>query len=264
VEANGSDPVDAASLEKVGHVVVLMLENRSFDHMLGYLGLGGRRPEIDGLRPGLANEYQGRTYPVHHLAATALGMDPEHSADAVDTQVAGGSMSGFVASAAATLAAGGSGDGDPGSVMGYHDAADVPVYDHLAEEFAVCDRWFASVPGPTLPNRLYALCGVAAGSRDERPPHVPPLYHQPSFARHLDAHHISWRWYSFDPGTLRLADARYLLGHHQRFGYFSKTGLPWKTIFDISCNPKIPSFLEDAAAWFEHLLVAGLPSAEID
>ena len=74
------------------------------------------------------------------------------------------------------------------------------------------------------------------------------LYHQPSFARHLDAHHIPWRWYSFDPGTLRLADAHYLTGHHQRFGYFSKTGLPWKTILDISCNPKIPSFLEDAAA----------------
>jgi phospholipase C len=38
------------------------------------------------------------------------------------------------------------------------------------------------------------------------------------------------------------------MGHHQRFGYFSKTGLPWKTMFDISCNPKIPSFLEDATA----------------
>jgi phospholipase C len=38
------------------------------------------------------------------------------------------------------------------------------------------------------------------------------------------------------------------LGHHQRFGYFSKTGLPWKTVFDVTCNPRIPSFLEDAAA----------------
>jgi len=50
---------DAANLEKVDHVVVVMLENRSFDHMLGYLSLTGRRPEIDGLRPGLANEHQG-------------------------------------------------------------------------------------------------------------------------------------------------------------------------------------------------------------
>jgi phospholipase C len=248
VELHESDPAGAANLEKVDHVVVVMLENRSFDHMLGYLSLGGRRPEIDGLRPGLANQYRGRAYPVHHLAATALGVDPDHSAAAIDRQVADGDMSGFVASAAATLAARGIEDGDPGCVMGYYDGADVPVYDHLAEEFAVCDRWFASVSGSTLPNRLYALCGTAAGSRDDRPGHVPPLYHQPSFARHLDAHGISWRWYSFDPGTLRLADAHYLLGHHQRFGYFSKMGLPWKAILDISCNPKIGSFLEDAAA----------------
>ena len=243
-----SDRAQAGNLEKVDHVVVVMLENRSFDHTLGYLSLSGRRPEIDGLRPGLANQYQGRTYPVHHLGATALGMDPDHSAGAIDRQIADGEMSGFVASAAATLAERGAGDGDPGCVMGYYDGGDVPVYDHLAEEFAVCDRWFASVPGSTLPNRLYALCGVAAGSRDDRPLHVPPLYHQPSFARHLDAHRVSWRWYSFDPGTLRLADAHYLLGHHHRFGYFSKTGLPWKAAFDISCNPKIASFLEDAAS----------------
>lgn len=132
--------------------------------------------------------------------------------------------------------------------MGYYDGTDVPVCDHLAEQFAACDRWFSSVPGATLPNRLYALCGAAAGSRDDRPSYVPPLYHQPSFVRHLDAHRISWRWYSFDPGTLRLADVHYRLGHHQRFGYFSKTGLPWKAVFDISCNPKIASFLEDAEA----------------
>ena len=86
MEVNESDPAGAANLEKVDHVVVVMLENRSFDHMLGYLSLSGGRAEIDGLRPGLANDYQGRTYPVHHLDATALGMDPDHSAGAIDTQ----------------------------------------------------------------------------------------------------------------------------------------------------------------------------------
>jgi phospholipase C len=243
-----SERVHAANIEKVDHVVVVLLENRSFDHVLGYLSLTGRRPDIDGLRSGFTNEHQGRTYPVHHLDTTALDVDPDHSADAVDEQVAGGSMGGFVANTAATLAGRGVEHGDPACVMGYYDGADVPVYDHLAEEFAVCDRWFSSMPGATLPNRLYALCGVAAGSRDDRLPAVPPLYHQPSFVRHLDAHRISWRWYSFDPGTLRLADARYLLGHHDRFGYFSKTGLPWKTIFDPTINPQIASFLDDAAS----------------
>ncbi len=244
----GSEPAGTANLAKVDHIVVVMLENRSFDHMLGYLSLTGRRPEIDGLRPGLANQYQERAYPVHHLPSTALDLDPDHSAGAIDQQIAGGTMSGFVASAAATLAARGVEGGDPGCVMGYYDGVNLPVYDHLAQEFAVCDRWFSSVAGATLPNRLYALTGAAAGSRDDRPPYVPPLYHQPSFVRHLDAHHVSWRWYSFDPGTLRLADVQYRLGHHQRFGYFSKTGLPWQTRLDITVNPKIPSFLEDAAA----------------
>jgi phospholipase C len=236
------------SLDNIDHVVVLMLENRSFDHMLGYLSLTGRRPEIDGLQPAFSNEYQGRTFSPHHLETTALDIDPDHSAGATDQQIAGGSMGGFVESAAAVIARRGITDADPASVIGYYDGADLPVYDHLADEFTVCDRWFSSVPGATLPNRLYALTGGAAGSRDDRPSHVPPLYHQSAIVRHLDAHDVSWRWYSFDPGTLRLSDLRYRLGHHHRFGYVSKTGLPWKTVLDITCNQKLPSFLEDAAS----------------
>jgi phospholipase C len=157
-------------------------------------------------------------------------------------------MGGFAASLTATFAARDVQDGDPAAALGYYDGGDLPVYDHLAEEFAVCDRWCSSVPGATWPNRLYSLCGSAAGSRDDLPPHVPPFYYQPSLARHLDAHHVPWRWYSFDPATLRMADAHYLLGHHDRFAYFSKTGLPWGTRLDVSVNAKIGSFLEDAAA----------------
>jgi phospholipase C len=233
-------------LDKIDHVVVLMLENRSFDHMLGYLSLTGGRAEIDGLQPGMSNEYRGTTYPVHRVETTALDIDPDHSAGATDEQIGGGTMGGFVTSAAGVLASRGI-EGDPSVVMGYNEASDVPVFDHLASEFAVCDRWFSSVPGATLPNRLYALTGGAAGSRDDRPTHIPPLYHRSSFVRHLDAHDVSWRWYSFDPGTLRLADLHYRLGHHDRFGYVSTTGLPWRTLFDITCNPKLASFLEDAA-----------------
>jgi phospholipase C len=95
--------VHAANLEKIDHVVVVMLENRSFDHMLGHLCHSGRHPDIDGLRPGLSNEYQGRSYPVHHLEVTALGIDPDHSVVAIDRQIAGGAMSGFVASATSII-----------------------------------------------------------------------------------------------------------------------------------------------------------------
>ena len=105
-------------------------------------------------------------------------------------------MDGFVASFAETLRDRGVAGHDPGAVMGYYGATEVPVFDHLAKHFVVCDRWFSSVPGATWPNRLYALCGRAAGSRDDRPHNEPPMYNQPSFVRHLDAHKVSWRWYS--------------------------------------------------------------------
>ncbi len=234
------------NLEKIDHIVVLMLENRSFDHMLGYLSLEGGRGDVDGLRRKFANEYGGRSYPVHHLSSTAIADDPDHSASSVDLQIGGGAMNGFVTSFAETLARRSVRDGDLGQVMGYYNADDVPVYDHLAREFAVCDRWFSSVPGATWPNRLYAICGRAAGSRDDLPHNSPPLYDQPSFVRHLDVHGISWRWYSFEAGTLRFADARYALGHHDRFAFFSKTNLNWKTLLE-RVDAHAASFLEDAA-----------------
>ena len=93
----------AANLEKIDHIVVLMLENRSFDHMLGYLSLEGERDDIDGLRAEFANDHGGRSYPVRHLETTAIPDDPDHSASSVDLQVGGGDMDGFVASFADTL-----------------------------------------------------------------------------------------------------------------------------------------------------------------
>jgi phospholipase C len=242
-----SEGSGSANLEKVDHIVVLLLENRSFDHMLGYLSLEGRRGDIDGLRAQFSNEYNGRAYPVHHLDTTAITDDPDHCADAVDLQVGDGAMDGFVASYAKTLSDRGVRDADVGRVMGYNNAADLPVYDHIASEFAVCDRWFSSVPGATWPNRLYAICGRAAGSRDDIPLNLPPLYDRPSFVRHLDAQGVSWRWYSFEPGSLRLADGHYRLGHHDRFAFVSHTVLSWKTRLERSIDPKAPSFIEDTA-----------------
>jgi phospholipase C len=242
-----AEDIGIANLQKIDHIVVLMLENRSFDHMLGYLSLEGGRDDIDGLRDEFANDHDGRGYPVRHLETTAIPDDPDHSGSSVDLQVGGGAMNGFVANYAETLSGRGIQDTDPGRVMGYYNAADVPVYDHLARHFAICDRWFSSVPGATWPNRLYAISGGAAGSRDDLPHNLPPLYNQPSFARHLDAHDVSWRWYSFEVGTLRLADAHYALGHHDSFAFFSTQNLNWKASLEIRIDPHATSFLEDAA-----------------
>lgn len=151
----------AQNLQKIEHIVVLMMENRSFDHMLGYLTLEGRRSDVDGLTKAMSNTHNGKTYPIGHLKQTMFkrNQDPCHSAKCVTQQLS--NNGGFVSNYATRFP----GDPDPGIVMGYYNTADLPVYDHLAREFCVCDRWFCSVPGPTWPNRLYAVTGQSDGSK---------------------------------------------------------------------------------------------------
>src|ERR1017187_7379343 len=211
-----TDPA-AARLEQIEHIVVVMLENRSFDHMLGYLSLppaeGGKgRSNIDGLTgPAVnINTYNGTSYPIHHLAKTAFGGEAA----------------------------------DPGLVMGYYDADDLPVYDHLAGEYCVVDRWFSSVPGATWPNRLYSVAGRAEGSRDDK---SPPIYALPSFARYLDQHQVDWRWYSFDPATLRAVDPEYRLSNHERFAFLDSRDLSTLERAVGELTEEGPSFLDEVA-----------------
>jgi phospholipase C len=244
-----SEDLATANLAKVDHIVVLMLENRSFDHMLGYLSLEAGRADIDGLDAGMSNSAAGTEYSVRHLAETHVPdpkWDPDHSSKATDLQISDGKMSGFAESYLKTLTRRRVPDPDPGLVMGYYNAADLPVYDHLATEFCVCDRWHSSVPGATWPNRLYALAGRADGSRDDK---KPPIYGTHSFVRHLDAADVGWRWYSYAFGTLRCIDHEYLLTHRHRFAYVERTKLPLEVALEeeFMLDRHSASFLEDAA-----------------
>lgn len=241
---------DAENLGKIDHVVVVMLENRSFDQMLGYLSLDGGRADVDGLAVGITNPYGGRSYPPVHLgpgAFTGTAVGPEHTGSAVSRQVNGGKMDGFVSDYAATLTAHGLAGADPGPIMGYYDAADLPVYDHLAAEFAICDRWHSSVPGATWPNRMYAVAGSADGSRDNSTGWL-PIYNKHSFIRHLDAAGVSWRWYAYSPATLRLIDPEYLVGHYDHFAFVDKVKLNWEATLEeaLVIDECSSSFLEDA------------------
>jgi phospholipase C len=252
-----ADPA-AARLEQVEHVVVVMLENRSFDHMLGYLSLpsaqGGKgRVDIDGLRGAAENfnTFAGGSYPIHHLARTAFSgeaEDPDHSGRSVDEQLSDGGngfVSNFARISRARAAELGVAAPEAGLVMGYYDAEDLPVYDHLAAEYCVVDRWFSSVPGATWPNRLYSVAGCAAGSRDDR---SPPIYELASFARYLDAREVDWRWYSFDPATLRAIDPAYRLGDHHRFAFLDSRKLSTRERAVGELTEEGPSFLDDVAA----------------
>jgi phospholipase C len=212
----GLDPT-VDNLSRIDHIVVLMLENRSFDHMLGYLKLEAGLP-VDGLDASMSNSHAGKTYRVHHLKSTKLtkDQDPGHGGADVKEQLANGN-GGFVSNYAKHNPK----DPNRGTVMGYHNGTDLPVYDHLAREYAVCDRWFCSVPGATWPNRLYAVCGKVAGRKDNK---RRPLYALPSFVRHLDRAKVSWRWYAHEyVATLRLSDERYRLSLSTRnFRYFDR------------------------------------------
>src|SRR4051812_4725519 len=118
IAAAAADEREAEVLARLGeirHIVVLMLENRSFDHLLGYVSLDGGRPDVDGLADGMANEYAGSSYPAFHLVDTVFAEDPLHDAASVSDQLADHN-GGFVRSFAAVL------PGDPGKVMGYYNA----------------------------------------------------------------------------------------------------------------------------------------------
>ena len=149
------------ALAEIDHIVVLTQENRSFDHMLGYLSLplekgGMNRMDVDGLKGGEFNMFNGRKIQSFRLAAgdTIFSPGPPNSSERTAAQVNGGKMDGFVQAQADEC-----GPATAHRVMGYHTADNVPTYNSLARDFAICHRWFAPHPGPTFPNRFYELTG---------------------------------------------------------------------------------------------------------
>lgn len=144
---------------RVQHIIVLMMENRSFDHMLGYC----RIPKVNGVwdKPEFGT--------TQDAAAVEDLKDPGHDSDDVKLQLYGPnpeddpwqndpremSKANFVKSYE------GYNKEKPEAVMNCFSPDKVPVLTSLAHEFAVCNQWYSSIPGPTLPNRLYAHAGTS-------------------------------------------------------------------------------------------------------
>lgn len=161
------------------HFVVLMLENRSFDHLFGYLGIGDGLPP-DGatnfLKPGDATSQkfssrEGGDY-------TAIGQGPSHSLKETNMQLFGVThpsdgvaaqpppLNGFVASFKAVLPHDlhrAPTTSELQQVMNVFDPVQLPVLSTLAKNFVLCDRWFADVPGPTMPNRAFVHAATSQG-----------------------------------------------------------------------------------------------------
>jgi phospholipase C len=204
---NPQPPLARGRLANIDHIVVLMMENRSFDHMLGYLSKHRGRRDVEGLHGGEKNAYNGRDYPSFPLTGTVFLESPCHRHDCVVHQVNSDKLDGFVESFAKHYK---NEDVDPGKVMGYYTAAQVPVYDILAREFLICQRWFAAHPGPTFPNRFFTLTGRlnrdANGRFQFDNPHgnnFTPVFTKSLFD-HLTEHAVSWHYYEHGYCFLRM------------------------------------------------------------
>jgi phospholipase C len=124
----------------IDHIVFLCMENRSFDHYLGWL------PGADGRQAGLSYlDDHGVAHPTHHLTERqGCGFnDPDHSYEGGRRQFAGGRLDGFRKGGADDFA------------LGYYTKQDLPFYGEFVNQATVFDHWFASTLSSTYPNRFY-------------------------------------------------------------------------------------------------------------
>jgi phospholipase C len=172
----------------IKHIVVLMKENRSYDHILGALHDQGQ-PEAEQVPASFSNlDAAGAVVAPFHLDTTCVPKDPGHQWEAMHAQVDAGKMDGFVTSAASTTGT------DGHFAMGYYDESDLPFDYFLARTYALNDRHFASVRSGTFPNRNFLLLGTADGvtatGTDFPDPSTPTIFDA------LDAAHVTWGVYS--------------------------------------------------------------------
>jgi phospholipase C len=200
---------------RIKHVFVLMLENRSFDHVFGLAGISGvdavtgTPTSIEGLSGEEANDADGARYAISSGAPFAMSVDPGHEFLDVLEQLAGAGstypaavggypdigMSGFASNFAKHAP-----QAEIGDVLKAFTPAQLPVLNQLAREFCVCDHWFASMPGPTWPNRFFVHAASSAGMDDS-----------PSLASLSDA--VLTEGFDFERGTI--------------FDRLTENGVPW-------------------------------------
>ena len=256
-----------AGLERIEHLVVLMLENRSFDHTLGYFSLpehqgrledrGELRVDVRGLGPGMPvnKDADGNPYthePLDEDVLVEREIDPPHDKDSVATQLAGGEMTGFVEALQAKLVQSGRPDAaDPEllkTAVGYLTPSHVPVYDQLARNFCVCDNFFCSVPGPTMPNRFFAVAGTCDDELDNTELLGTRFGKFKSLFRYLEPE--SWRWYSSDPAILRAIDEDFMFDNDT--GVDDDSAPDNFAYFDQLTERQPRSFLRDVLGDSEH------------
>jgi len=195
-ESLGLDPGAVAQIP-IRHVIFMMKENRSFDHLLGKLHDEGQ-PGTEAVPPDFTNpDLAGNEVAPFHLDTTCVPFDPSHQGVEMRRGLAGGTMRGWVENAALTTGT------DGHFVMGFNDSADLPFYYWLANTYALSDRHFAPMASGTFSNRNFYLFGTNAGVLDTGITFPDPA--TPSVLQTLMNAGFTWRAYSDDQvfaGTL--------------------------------------------------------------
>lgn len=202
-------------LRQIKHVVVLMLENRSFDHMLGAL------PGVDGIDGANYNSQRplvppDGANPAHGQSPIRIGFEParfnpRHDFADMMKQMFGPQATGFVrgrtlpfplAPTYPEQQCGYVADWGSAEVMNYFAAGQLQVLHSLAGQFCICDNWFCDVPTCTVPNRLFMHSGTSEGILAGALPR-PPLGAKTIFEQ-IDRHRSGnpadkWGIYYFPP-----------------------------------------------------------------
>jgi phospholipase C len=216
-------PPQTGQLGTVQHIVQLMLENRSFDHMLGllYPGRSGRGGQpFEGLLGTESNDDStGKpvtVFPIDTSSPGAYfmpGADPGEGYANTNVQLFGSgkppvppaaTMTGFVTSFDAAITFDQRSNRSvlpgttPASIMGVFPPAALPVLSGLARGFAVCDHWYSSVPTETFPNRAFACAATSQGHMND----ATPSFTVPSIFGLMTKHGLDWKIYGYDAEPL--------------------------------------------------------------
>jgi phospholipase C len=183
-----ADPADSG----IEHIVVVMMENRSFDHMLGWV------PRADGEQAGLqfADE-TGALFSTHALAPDFQGCghaDPDHSYEGGRVELNGGACDGWLRA----------GSNDEYSI-GYYRERDLKFYSRTVKQFTTLDRYFSAIMAETFPNRIYQYA-----AQTDRIENSLALSTLPTIWDRLEEAGVSGRYYFSDLPFLALWGVKYL------------------------------------------------------
>ncbi|KAH7836361.1 hypothetical protein Vadar_000321 [Vaccinium darrowii] len=216
------------------------MENRSFDHMLGWIKK--LNANINGVSSSESNPLSTTdpNCPLYYFNDTAHYVDPDrdHSFQAIRKQVFGSNdtsadpppMNGFAQQAQSV---------NPNmtqDVMNGFEPDKIAVYEALVSEFVVFDRWFASVPASTQPNRLYVHSGTSAGATNNIPEQLALGYPQRTIFENVESAGLSFGiYYQSIPATLLYRNLRKL----KYIGNFHQYDISFKS---DAANGKLPNY----------------------